>query len=200
MHFKLNSLLDILESLGVNKVKQFKKCTRTVLWDLLLLETKWQMFCCLRSKNRHLGQSIQEWTKWNLWKTAFKKFPFLITLSHFSFTNRWRSRHFKYCNIQYYNQERGEAHTTFVNSTGLLSLSENNSADPETIHFGLINMFSNLQLESICRRIVWVCLIILWNWRVKGQIDHNLELLKQRNWWRTESLKKRPVLNKKRKE
>ena len=23
---------------------------------------------------RNLGQSIQEWTKWNLWKTAFKKF------------------------------------------------------------------------------------------------------------------------------
>ena len=23
----------------------------------------------------NLGQVIQEWTKWNLWKTAFKKLP-----------------------------------------------------------------------------------------------------------------------------
>ena len=45
----------------------------------------------------HMGQSIQEWTKQNLWKTAFKKIslqifqgclpeillgPFLNTLSH----------------------------------------------------------------------------------------------------------------------
>ena len=46
-----------------------------------------------------MGQSIQEWTKWNVWNTAFKKFeviwpalkfclpqisrdPFLNTLSH----------------------------------------------------------------------------------------------------------------------
>ena len=28
----------------------------------------------LRSKEAYLGQSIQEWTKENLWQTAFKKF------------------------------------------------------------------------------------------------------------------------------
>ena len=28
----------------------------------------------LLTTNGYLGQSIQEWAKWNLWKTAFKKF------------------------------------------------------------------------------------------------------------------------------
>ena len=32
-------------------------------------------------------QSIQEWTKWNLWKTAFKKFEFKQTISLQTF---WR--------------------------------------------------------------------------------------------------------------
>ena len=51
--------------------------------------------------------------------------------------------------IKYYHHERGEAHTTYIiDYTDLLSFSETNSADPQTIHFCWINIISNLQLES----------------------------------------------------
>ena len=36
-------------------------------------------------KDRYVGQGIQEWTTYNLWKTGFKKIllhPFLNTLTH----------------------------------------------------------------------------------------------------------------------
>ena len=32
-----------------------------------------------------MGQSIQEWTKQNLWKTAFKKFYLLLLISLLTF-------------------------------------------------------------------------------------------------------------------
>ena len=28
--------------------------------------------------NKYMGQGVQEWTKWNLWKTAFKKFEVCV--------------------------------------------------------------------------------------------------------------------------
>ena len=43
-------------------------------------ETNWVIsvsICCTQVSvaiKYHLGQNIHEWTKWNLWKTAFKKF------------------------------------------------------------------------------------------------------------------------------
>ena len=37
------------------------------------------------SQNGHMGQGIQEWTKQNLWKTAFKKFEAIWSAYHFKF-------------------------------------------------------------------------------------------------------------------
>ena len=36
-------------------------------------------FSAFRDMFLHLGQSIQEWTKENLWKTAFKKFEYICS-------------------------------------------------------------------------------------------------------------------------
>ena len=41
-----------------------------------------------------MGQSIQEWTKWNLWKTAFKKFEVIWSASDMVCLNR--PYHFKF--------------------------------------------------------------------------------------------------------
>ena len=43
----------------------------------------------------HLGQSIQEWTKWNLWKTVFKNFTWSIVEYFVLFLSRcWQNRVF----------------------------------------------------------------------------------------------------------
>ena len=49
--------------------------------------------------------------------------------------------------IKYYNHERGEAHTASIDSTDLLSFSETNPTDSQTIPGYFINMISNLLLE-----------------------------------------------------
>ena len=49
--------------------------------------------------------------------------------------------------IKYYDHEKGEAHTAFIDSTDLLNFSETNSAVSQTIHDRLINLISNLKLE-----------------------------------------------------
>ena len=38
---------------------------------------------------RYVGQSIQEWTKWNLWKTAFKKFKWYGLLKQTIITSKF---------------------------------------------------------------------------------------------------------------
>ena len=39
-------------------------------------------------QKRHLGESIQEWTKWDLWKAAFKKFYLVHSLTLCPIWNR----------------------------------------------------------------------------------------------------------------
>ena len=80
--------------ISLSKFQEIKKAS--VLSFFPLTATLWnalnglslELICIF-----HLGQNIQKWTKWNLWKTAFKKFkgcylpqislgPFLNILSH----------------------------------------------------------------------------------------------------------------------
>ena len=49
--------------------------------------------------------------------------------------------------IKYYDHEKGEAQTAYIDSTDLLSFSETNLTDPQTIHDCLINLISNLKLQ-----------------------------------------------------
>ena len=49
-------------------------------------EMKWGNFADFACRVQ-IGQSIQEWTKLNLWKTAFKKFQALQIFWILSFTN-----------------------------------------------------------------------------------------------------------------
>ena len=49
--------------------------------------------------------------------------------------------------IKYYDHEKGEAQTAYIDSTDLLSFSETNLADSQTIHDCLINLISNLKLQ-----------------------------------------------------
>ena len=49
--------------------------------------------------------------------------------------------------IKYYDHEKREALTAFIDFTDLLNFSETNSADSQTIHDCLINLISKLKLE-----------------------------------------------------
>ena len=49
--------------------------------------------------------------------------------------------------IKYSDDEKGEAHSSFIDSADLLSFSQTNSADSQTIHDCFINLISNFKLE-----------------------------------------------------
>ena len=117
-------MLEILESLGVKEVKQFKKRSSTVLRDLLLTN----------------GNQIKK-----VLLDKIRKVPFfrLLTDEVTYISNIQIHETF----IKYYDHERGEAHIAFIDSNDFFNFSDINSADPQTIHFCLISMISNLQLE-----------------------------------------------------
>ena len=64
----------------------FLKCVQLKPCEIPVLNTherklNFSQFATIISKEQyvqihhfHMGQSIQEWAKWNLWNTAFKKF------------------------------------------------------------------------------------------------------------------------------
>ena len=49
--------------------------------------------------------------------------------------------------LKYYDEEKGEAATAFIDSTDLLNISETNAADAKTIHDCLLDIISRLGLE-----------------------------------------------------
>ena len=49
--------------------------------------------------------------------------------------------------LKYYDEEKGEAATAFIDLTDLLNFSETNAADAKTIHDCLLNIISRLGLE-----------------------------------------------------
>ena len=106
-HSKLNSLLELVESLGVEEVVHFSKRSSTVLRKLLIL----------------IGDQVNEDLLGKI-----KKSPFfgLLTDEIIDITNIQNLVTF----IKFY--ESGK--TAFINSTDLLAFSESGSADAKSIH------------------------------------------------------------------
>ena len=117
-------MFELLESLGAEEVKQFRKCSSTVLEDLLLT----------------IGNQIKIGLPDKIWKSPFFG---IFTNEVTDISNAQNLVTF----IKYYDHEKGEAHTAFIDSTDLLNFSETNSSDSQTIHDCLINLISNLKLE-----------------------------------------------------
>ena len=123
-HSKLNSMLELFESLGVEEVSQFRKRSSRVLRELLL--------------------SIANQIKEDL-LTKIKAFPFfgILTDEVTDITNIQNLVTF----IKYFDNETGEARTSFIDSSDILQFSKTNSADSETIHDCLVDLISKLGLE-----------------------------------------------------
>ena len=123
-HNKLNSMLELLESLGVEEVSQFRKRSSRVLRELLL--------------------SIANQIKEDL-LTKIKASPFfgILTDEVTDITNIQNLVTF----IKYIDNETGEARTPFIDSSDILHFSKTNSADSETIHDCLVDLISKLGLE-----------------------------------------------------
>ena len=123
-HSKLNSMLELLESLGVEEVSQFRKRSSRVLRELLL--------------------SIANQIKEDL-LIKIKASPFfgILTDEVTDITNIQNLMTF----IKYFDNETGEARTSFIDSSDILHFSKTNSADSETIHDCLVDLISKLGLE-----------------------------------------------------
>ena len=120
-HSKLNYMLEMLKSLDVEEVKQFRKHSSTILRDLLLtIGNKEKLVSWIRSP--FFGILTEE-------VTDISNVQNLVTF------------------IKYYGHEKGEVETAFIDSTNLLNFSETYVADPQTVHDCLINLISNLKLE-----------------------------------------------------
>ena len=114
----------MLESSGVEVMKKFRKRSSTVYRDLLLT----------------IGNQIKYGLLDNI-----RKSPFVDILAE-EVTDISNIKNLVTF-IKYYDHEKGETHTVFIDSTDLLNFSETNSADSQTIHDCLINLISNLKLE-----------------------------------------------------
>ena len=123
-HSKLNSMLELLESLGVEEASQFRKRSSRVLRELLL--------------------SIANQIKEDL-LTKIKASPFfgILTDEVTDITNIQYLVTF----IKYFDNQTGEARTSFIDSSDILQFSKTNSADSETIHDCLVDLISKLGLE-----------------------------------------------------
>ena len=114
----------MLKSLVVEEVKQFRKCSRTVLKDLLLT----------------FGNQIKIGLLDKIWKSPFFG---ILTDEVTDISNAQNLVTF----IKYYDHEKAQARTAFIDSTDLLNFLETNSSDSQTSHNCLINLISNLKLE-----------------------------------------------------
>ena len=123
-HSKLNSLLALVESLGVDDMSQFTKRSNTVLRELLLI----------------IGNQVKE----DLVK-KIKTSPFFGILTD-EVTDISNIQHLVTF-IKYYDAEKGAANTVFIDAPDILEFSETNSADSKTIHDCLIKMIIQLGLE-----------------------------------------------------
>ena len=123
IHSKLNSLLEMLESLGVEEVKQLRKHSNTVLLKDLILA---------------IGNQIEI-----SFLNKIRKSPFfgILTDEVTDISNVQNLATF----IKYYDHEKGEAHTALIDSTDLLNFSETYSAGSQAIQDCLINLISNLK-------------------------------------------------------
>ena len=117
-------MLEMLESLGVEEVKIFRERSSTVLTDLLLT----------------IGNQIKIGL---LDKIRKSEFFGILTDEVTDISNVQNLVIF----IKYYDHEKREALTAFIDFTDLLNFSETNSADSQTIHDCLINLISKLKLE-----------------------------------------------------
>ena len=117
-------MLEMLESLGVEEVKIFRERSSTVLTDLLLT----------------IGNQIRIGLL-----DKIRKSPLLgiLTDEVTDISNVQNLVIF----IKYYDHEKREALTAFLDFTDLFNFSETNSDDSQTIHDCLINLISNLKLE-----------------------------------------------------
>ena len=113
-------MLEMLESCGVEEVKIFRERSSTVLTDLLLT----------------IGNQI----KIGLLDKIRKSPLFgILTDEVTDISNLQNLVIF----IKYYDHEKREALTAFIDFTDLLNFSETNSADSQTIHDCLINLIPN---------------------------------------------------------
>ena len=123
-HSKLNSMLKLLEIIGLADIKDFTKRSNTVLKKLVLT----------------LGDQLKENIIQEIKKTNVYG---LLTDEVTDLSNTLQLVTF----IKYYDQNLGDARTRFVNVNDVLEGSVDTTATAETIHDCLINLLNSLDLK-----------------------------------------------------
>ena len=123
-HRKLNSMLKLLEIIGLADIKDFTKRSNTVLKKLVLT----------------LGDQLKENIIQEIKKTNVYG---LLTDEVTDLSNTLQLVTF----IKYYDQNLGDARTCFVNVNDVLEGSVDTTATAETIHDCLINLLNSLDLK-----------------------------------------------------
>ena len=123
-HSKLNSMLELLEIIGLADIKDFTKRSNTVLKQLVLI-----------LGDQLTEDIIQEIKKSNVYG--------LLTDEVTDLSNTLQLVTF----IKYYDQNLGDGRTRFVDVSDVLEGSVDTTATAETIHDCLINLLNSLELK-----------------------------------------------------
>ena len=123
-HSKLNSMLKLLEIIGLADIKDFTNRSNTVLKELVLT-----------LDDQLTEDIIREIKKFNVYG--------LLTDKVTDLSNTHQLLTF----IKYYDQNLGDARTRFVDVSDILESSVDITATAETIHDCLINLLNSLDLK-----------------------------------------------------